>query len=162
MRDGEKRRILSVLVRDRPGVMQRVSGLFRRRGFNIDSIAEGPSEREGLARMTLTVRGDERTIEQIVKQLNKLVDVIKVSELDPERTVERQLALVKIKTRDRARAAELARAAGAEVVDVGRETITVEIVGEPRDVESLLELMNDIGSVVEIARTGIVAMERES
>lgn len=105
-----KRRVLSVLVKDRPGVMQRVSGLFRRRGFNIDSIAEGPSEREGLARMTLTVKGNEQTIEQVVKQLNKLVDVIKVSELDPERTVERQLALVKIRTKDRARAAELARA----------------------------------------------------
>ncbi len=156
-----RRRVISVLVKDQPGVMQRVSGLLRRRGFNIDSIAEGPSEREGLARMTLTVRGDERTVEQVVKQLNKLVDVIKVSELDPDRTVERELALVKIRTNERARAAELARAAGADVVNVGRETITVELAGEPRDVDSLIGLMEEIGEVVEVARTGIVAVERE-
>ncbi len=156
-----EKRVISVLVKDQPGVMQRVSGLLRRRGFNIDSIAEGPSEREGLARMTLTVRGDEKTVEQVVKQLNKLVDVIKVSELDPDRTVERELALVKIRTTERARAAELARAAGADVVSVGRETITVELAGEPRDVDSLIGLMEEIGEVVEVARTGIVAVERE-
>ncbi|MEE8402631.1 MAG: acetolactate synthase small subunit, partial [Candidatus Hydrothermarchaeaceae archaeon] len=94
--------ILVALVEDRPGVMQRVSGLFRKRNFNIDSITVGHSEKEGISRITMTVSGDERIIEQVIKQLNKLIEVIKVTKLDNENSVMRELALVKIKVKNEA------------------------------------------------------------
>ncbi|MDH5636201.1 MAG: acetolactate synthase small subunit, partial [Candidatus Bathyarchaeota archaeon] len=96
----EKNHIISAIVEHKPGVLYTVSNLFRRRGFNIESISVGPTEQSDLARMTITVNGDERTIEQVVKQLNKLIDVIKVSRLDPSSIVTRELALIKVRALD--------------------------------------------------------------
>jgi len=158
----EQNHIISAIVEHKPGVLYTVANLFRRRGFNIESISVGPIEQSDLARMTITVKGDERTIEQVVKQLNKLVDVIKVSRLDPTSIVTRELALIKVRALDtkvRSDVINYADIFRARVVDVSSESLMVEITGTSDKIDAFLDLMKPFG-VKEVARTGITALSR--
>ncbi len=136
--------------------------MFRRRGFNIESISVGPTEKEDLARMTITVNGDERTIEQIIKQLNKLIDVIKVSKLDPTKTVIREMALVRVNSPDtnvRSDIIQYAKIFRGRIVDVSPDSIMIEITGDSEKVNAFLDLVKRFG-VKEMARTGMTALAR--
>jgi acetolactate synthase-1/3 small subunit len=152
---------LSVLVEDRPGVLTRTAGLFAARGFNIHSLAVGPTEDDGLSRMTIVVDVKAKPLEQITKQLNKLVNVIKILELEPDDAVERELVLVKVRAEgdSRARVIEIADIFRARVLDVTAHTATLEATGTADKLEALLRLLEDFG-VVELARTGRVALAR--
>ena len=154
--------IISTIVEHKPGVLYTVANLFRRRGFNIESISVGSTEQSDLARMTITVQGDERTVEQVVKQLNKLVDVIKVGRLSPASIVTRELALIKVRavdTKSRSDVINYADIFRARVVDVSSESLTMEITGTPDKIDAFLDLMKPFG-VKEVARTGITALSR--
>jgi acetolactate synthase-1/3 small subunit len=152
---------LSVLVEDKPGVLTRVAGLFAARGFNIDSLAVGPTEAPGLSRMTIVVNVESKPLEQVTKQLNKLVNVIKILEHDPGSSVERELMLVKVKAKGEARARimEIADVFRVSIVDVTGTTLTVEASGKPEKLEALRELLAEYG-VVELSRTGRIALSR--
>ena len=152
---------LSVLVEDRPGVLTRVAGLFAARGFNIDSLAVGPTDAEGLSRMTIVVQVDRKPLEQVTKQLNKLINVIKILEHDPGTAVERELMLVKVRATDetRTRIMEIAQVFRVNIVDVTHSTLTVEATGKPEKLEALLELLRGFG-IVELSRTGRIALAR--
>jgi len=152
---------LSVLVEDRPGVLTRVAGLFAARGFNIDSLAVGPTDADGLSRMTIVVHVDRKPLEQITKQLNKLINVIKILEHDPGSAVERELMLVKVRASDetRPRIMEIAQVFRVNIVDVTHSTLTVEATGKPDKLEALLELLRGFG-IVELSRTGRIALAR--
>jgi acetolactate synthase-1/3 small subunit len=147
---------ISVLVEDRPGVLARISGLFSRRGFNIDSLAVGPTEDPGRSRMTIVVDCAERPLEQVTKQLNKLVHVLKIIELEPDRAVERELVLVKVKADPSVRYQIIEL---AEIVDVAPDALTIEATGSPAKVQAMLELLDPYG-IRELARTGRVALAR--
>jgi len=158
----EHNHIISTIVENKPGVLYSVSNLFRCRSFNIDSISVGPAEEVGLARMTIMVRGDDRTIEQVVKQLNKLIDVIKVTRLDPENIVTRELALIKVNapsTKARSDIINYADIFRARVVDVSSESLMMEITGASNKIDAFVNLMKPFG-VKEVARTGITALSR--
>ena len=152
---------LSVLVEDRPGVLARVAGLFAARGFNIHSLAVGTTEEAGLSRMTIVVDVQTKPLEQVVKQLNKLINVLKVLELEAGESVERELALIKVRAEGdaRARAIEIADIFRARIVDVSHGTLMVEATGTPEKVEALRELLEAFG-IVEMARTGRLALAR--
>jgi acetolactate synthase-1/3 small subunit len=152
---------ISVLVEDRPGVLTRVAGLFSARGFNIDSLAVGPTETPGLSRMTIVVQVASKPLEQITKQLNKLVNVIKILEHDPGTAVERELMLVKVRADEdsRPRIMEIAQVFRVNVVDVTHATLTIEATGKPEKLQALLQLLADFG-VVELSRTGRIALAR--
>ncbi len=152
---------LSVLVEDKPGVLARVAGLFSARGFNIDSLAVGPTESAGLSRMTIVVHVESKPLEQVTKQLNKLVNVIKILEHDPGAAVERELMLAKVRAKGdaRARIMEIAEVFRANIVDVTSSTLTVEASGKPEKLEALRELLSEYG-VVELSRTGRIALGR--
>lgn len=155
------RHTISVLVNNQPGVMQRVAGLFSRRGFNIDSITVGASEEEGLSRMVIVTTGDDRTVEQISKQLYKLIDVIKVVDLSNHPMVDRELALIKVNADAGARSEILSvvETFRAAVVDIGTNTMIVQVVGDPSKVDAMIELLKAYG-IRELNRTGITAMTR--
>jgi acetolactate synthase-1/3 small subunit len=158
----EQNHIISAIVEHKPGVLYSVSNMFRRRGFNIESISVGPTEQSDLARMTITVKGDERTIEQVVKQMNKLIDVIKVSRLDPANIVTREMALVKVHAPDAKARSDVVNYVDifrARVVDVSSESLMVEITGDSDKIDAFLNLMKPFG-VKEVARTGITALSR--
>lgn len=158
----EHTHIISTIVEHKPGVLYTVSNLFRRRGFNIDNISVGSAEETGLARMTITVKGDDRTIEQVVKQLNKLIDVIKVTRLDPDNIVTRELALIKVNTMNAKSRSDLINYADifrARVVDVSSESLMVEITGTSDKIDAFIDLMKPFG-LKEVARTGITALSR--
>jgi acetolactate synthase-1/3 small subunit len=152
---------LSVLVEDKPGVLTRVAGLFAARGFNIDSLAVGPTADDGLSRMTIVVHVDRKPLEQVTKQLNKLVNVIKILEHEPGDAVERELMLVKVRAggEDRHRVMEIATIFRANVVDLTHATLTLEATGKPEKLEALLGLLADFG-VSELSRTGRIALAR--
>ena len=152
---------LSVLVENKPGVLARVAGLFSRRGFNIDSLAVGITEDPDVSRMTITVDAEEHPIEQVTKQLHKLINIIKITDLDVEKTVARELALIKVKsdTKTRAEVMQLAEIFRAQILDVSRKTITVEITGTYEKLDAFERLLQPHG-VVEIVRTGRIAIER--
>ncbi len=152
---------ISVLVEDRPGVLARVANLFARRGFNIHSLAVGTTERPGRSRMTIVVDVQRKPLEQVEKQLHKLVNVLKVLELEPAAAVERELALVKVMAPagERAAVTEIADIFRARVVDVSESTLTVEATGSPDKLEAMLALLDPYG-VVELARTGRIALGR--
>ena len=156
-----KQHIISVLVENRAGTLSRVSGLFSRRGFNIDSLTVGETEDPSISRMTIAVTGDERVLEQIIKQLSKLVDVIAVRELDPSSCLRREIILVKIGVDEKSRPAviEIAGIFRARVVDVSQSTITIEATGNLEKINGLLLLLHPYG-ILELARTGLVALER--
>ncbi|MBS7646446.1 MAG: acetolactate synthase small subunit [Candidatus Bathyarchaeia archaeon] len=154
--------IISAIVEHRPGVLFRVSNMFRRRGFNIQSISVGPTEREELARITITVNGDEKLVEQIVKQLRKLIEVVKVSILDPKNTVIRELALIKVTAPDYRAKTDIINYAEifkGRVVDVSHKSLTIEVTGDPDKINAFINIMKPYG-IKEIARTGITALSR--
>jgi len=158
----EKTQVIAALVENKPGVLHSVSNMFRRRGFNIESITVGQTEQKGVARMTLTVSGDEKTLEQITKQMNKLIDVIKVNELEPDSIVTRELALVKINVPDvkgRSDIINCVEVFRGRVVDVSTESLMVEITGTPDKIDAFLNLMKTYG-ISELARTGLTALSR--
>jgi len=153
---------ISALVEHRPGVLYNISNMFRRRSFNIETISVGTAEQSDIARMTITVNGDERTVEQVVKQLNKLIDVIDVSILDPKSTVARELALIKVNTQDarvRADVINYTEIFKGHVVDVAHESLVVEITGDSDKIDAFIDLMKSFG-IKELARTGITALPR--
>lgn len=154
--------IISTIVEHKPGVLYTVSNLFRRRGFNIDNISVGPTEEPGIARMTIMVTGDNRTIEQVIKQLNKLIDVLKVTRLDPENIVTRELALIKVSatsTKARSDIINYADIFRARVVDVCTESLMMEITGTSDKIDAFVTLMKPFG-IKEVARTGITSLSR--
>jgi len=159
--NGNTLHTISVLVEDKPGVLTRVANLFSARGFNIDSLAVGPTETEGLSRMTIVVDVESKTLEQVSKQLNKLINVIKILEHEPGTAVERELMLVKVRAEGdaRARVLEICQIFRVRIADVTHQTVTIEAVGTPDKMSSLLELLEEFG-VVELSRTGRVALAR--
>ncbi len=152
---------ITVLVNDQPGVLQRVAGLFGRRGFNIESITVGSSEESGLSRMVIVTSGDNATLEQIQKQLYKLIDVIKVVELMPSSTVARELALIQVNAESHQRAELLSviEVFRATIVDVAPTKLTIQAVGEPSKINAMIELLKPYG-IVQMTRTGVTAMMR--
>lgn len=155
------RHVLSVLVENQSGVLSRVSGLFSRRGYNIDSLSVGETEDPKVSRMTIVVRGDDYILEQIKKQLNKLIDVIKIIELKSDQSIFRELAMIKVKADDSCRASviEIVGIFRAKIVDVANETLTVEMTGDEGKIEAFINLMKPYG-IKEIVRTGLTALER--
>ena len=154
---------LSVLVQDKPGVLARISALFSRRGFNIDSLAVGPTEQPDVSRMTVVVDVDVLPLEQVTKQLNKLVEVLKVVELDPLASVERELLIVKVRADATTRGPilETAQLFKARILDVTPEAMIIESTGNTSKHEALLEILTPFG-VKEIVKSGMVAMARGS
>ncbi len=152
---------IAALVEDKPGVLTRVASLFRRRGFNIASLAVGKSEQTGLSRMTFVVVGDQYTVDQATKQLDKLIDVVRVSDITSEDLVARELALIKVKSTPETRGEiiEIVQLFRANIVDVGTQTLVVETTGEEDKINALINLLEPFG-IAEMMRTGRVAMVR--
>lgn len=150
-----------MLVNDQPGVLQRVSGLFGRRGFNIESITVGQSEEIGLSRMVIVTLGDQHTLEQIEKQLYKLIDVIKVIDLGSKPMVARELALIKVKAdpAERPEIMGVVETFRASVVDIGATSLLVQVVGDTQKIDAMIELLKPYG-IKELSRTGVTAMIR--
>ncbi|WP_187385757.1 acetolactate synthase small subunit [Gorillibacterium timonense] len=157
----ETKHTISVLVNNQPGVLQRVAGLFGRRGYNIDSITVGASEEVGLSRMIIVTSGDDSTMEQIEKQLYKLIDVIKVVDLSENPNVEREVALIKVNAEPSARPEILGvvETFRASVVDIGPSAMIVQAVGGTDKVDAIVELLKPYG-IRELSRTGVTAMIR--
>ncbi len=159
-----KPRVVSAIVENKPGVLHSVANLFRRRNFNIESITVGATEQKDLARITITVTADEKTLDQVVKQLAKLIDVVKVTELDERNIVSRELALIKVKVpsvKERADIISCVHVFRGRVVDVSPDSLMVEITGTPDKIDAFQNLMKASG-VIELARTGITALSRGS
>jgi len=156
-----KKFTIAVLVNNQPGVLQRVSGLFGRRGFNIESITVGTSEEPGLSRMVIVTSGDDRTLERVSKQLYKLIDVIKVVDLSAHPMVGRELALIKVSAEPSARPEILGvvDTFRAAVVDIGSHTLMVQVVGDSDKIDAMVELLKPYG-IRELSRTGVTAMMR--
>ena len=156
-----KYHVISTLVENKPGVLQKVAGLFTRRDFNIDSITVGESEVEGLARMVITVKADDKILEQVTKQLNKLVDVIKIKDIT-KNAVKRELCLVKVNIPDEIARAEIIQYVNifrAKIVDVTEETLIIEITGDIEKTNAFISLLKGYG-IKKISRTGLTAMAR--
>lgn len=157
------RHVLSLLVEDKPGLLTRVAGLFARRGFNIESLAVGPTEMRGLSRITVVVDEDETLLEQVTKQLNKLVNVIKIVELDETSSVQREHVLIKVRADNQSRShvLEAVNLFRARVVDVVPEALTIEVTGDSAKIEAFLKVLDQYG-IKEIAQSGLIAMGRGS
>jgi len=154
--------IVTALVENKPGVLFRVTNLFRARNFNIESITVGSTEQKDLSRMTITTNSDERTLDQLVKQLRKLIDVVEVKVLDTSKTVYRELALIKMKAVDPTTRSEIINYATifrGSILDIGKETITVEITGTPDKIDAFKNLVEHYG-IAQISRTGVSALPR--
>ena len=154
---------LSVLVEDEAGVLTRIAGLFARRGFSIQSLAVGSAEQDDVSRITMVVGGDENTIEQLTKQLYKLVNVIKVQDITKTPCVERELMLVKVNANanNRQEVIELAQVFRARIVDISDDTVTIEVVGDPGKMVAILQMLEKFG-IKESARTGKISLVRDS
>ena len=152
---------LSVLVEDKPGVLARVAALFSRRGFNIQSLAVGPTDQKAMSRMTIVVTAEETPLEQITKQLNKLINVIKIVEQDEDNMVARQLALIKVRTdaATRSQVIEAVNLFRAKVIDVSTESLTIEATGTEEKLEALLRILEPYG-IRETVQSGVVALSR--
>lgn len=153
---------ISVLVENHAGVLSRISGLFSRRAFNIDSLAVGPTDDQTISRITIVVDGNEYTVEQVEKQLNKLIDTIKVKTLDGSGDfIQRELMLVKVSTQasQRSEVMNIVRIMGASIIDISKTTLTIEITNTTQQIELLLELLSPYG-IKETVRTGVVAIEK--
>ena len=161
MNDGIHRRTIIALVHDKPGVLARISGLFRRRGVNIESLAVGHSEQAGFSRMTFVVGGAENSVKNISSQLNKLIDVVEASDISDKNIVWRELALIKVKCNQsqRVEILELSKVFRVNVVDVGINNITFELTGGKSKIDSFVELLDQFG-VIEVMRTGRIATLR--
>jgi acetolactate synthase-1/3 small subunit len=152
---------LSVLVQNKPGVLTRVAGLFARRGFNIDSLVVAETENPSVSRMTITVDEQDHPVEQVTKQLHKLINVLKITDLDPANSVERELLLIKVKADAQSRSAimQIVEIFRARIIDVSAEVLIIEMTGAREKVSALMELLSPFG-VVELMRTGRIAMSR--
>ncbi|HEY5454456.1 MAG TPA: acetolactate synthase small subunit [Acidothermaceae bacterium] len=152
---------LSVLVENKPGVLARIASLFARRGFNIDSLAVGPTEYPDVSRMTIVVNVEDNPLEQVTKQLNKLINVLKIVELEPASSVSRELLLVKVKAdpQIRSQVLEIVQLFRAKVIDVAVDAVTIEATGGAEKIEALLRVLEPFG-VKELAQSGMVAMGR--
>ena len=154
--------IIAAILEHKPGVLYKVANMFRRRNFNIESITLGPSRLSDLARMTIKVYGDEDMVEQITKQMNKLVDVIKVSILEPSKSVIREMALIKVHTSDTKARSEIIQYVDifrCRIIDVSPNSVIVEITGDSEKIDAFVDLSRSFG-IKEIARTGITALSR--
>lgn len=153
---------ISVLVENKFGVLARISGLFSSRGFNIDSLTVGATDDPEIARMTIIVKGDDRILEQVTKQLHKLIDVIKVSDLTNEERIERELILIKVSSEGRrAEIIEIANIFRAKIVDVAPKSVIIEMTGDDEKIKALVELLKPFG-IKELVRTGKIAILRGS
>jgi acetolactate synthase-1/3 small subunit len=152
---------LSVLVENKPGVLTRVAGLFARRGFNIDSLVVAETENPAVSRMTITVNEQDHPMEQVTKQLHKLINVIKITSLDPAASVERELLLIKVKAdaQSRSEIMQIVEIFRAKIIDVNSEVLLIEMTGTREKVGAFMDLLDPFG-VVELMRTGRVAMGR--
>ena len=152
---------LAILVENKPGVLTRVAGLFSRRGFNIESLAVGVTENADISRMTIVVSGDDRILEQVEKQLNKLIDVIRVSDIPPEESVNRELALIKVgvDSSTRAEVMQIVDIFRAKIVDVGIKSLIIEVTGDESKINAMEQLLRQFG-IKEMVRTGKIAMNR--
>ncbi len=154
---------ISVLVEDEAGVLSRIAGLFARRGFNIESLAVGPAEQVGVSRITMVVQGDDSVIEQLIKQLYKLISVLKVQDITETPCVERELMLVKVNANaaNRAEVIQITQIFRARIVDLSEDSLTIQVVGDPGKMVAIIQMLNKFG-IREIARTGKIALIRES
>ena len=162
MSQDTKVHIVAALVEHKSGVLQKIAGMFSRRGFNIENISVGPIEDPTLARITIAVKGDERIVEQLIKQLSKLIDVVKISRLDPATAVTRELALVKVHAPNasvRSDVIQYANIFRGRVIDASPESLILEITGTNSKIDAFIDLMKDFG-IKEIARTGTTALAR--
>jgi acetolactate synthase-1/3 small subunit len=152
---------LSVLVENKPGILARVAGLFARRGFNIDSLAVGTTEHRDISRMTIVVNVEDRPLEQVTKQLNKLINVIKIVELDPVVSVERELVLIKVRAdqETRSQVLETVQLFRAKVIDVAVDAVTIEATGSKDKLEALIRVLEPFG-IKELVQSGMVAIGR--
>jgi acetolactate synthase I/III small subunit len=156
-----RKHVLSVLVENKPGVLTRISGLFARRGFNIDTLAVGPTDDESVSRMTIVLDGAAHPIDQVTKQLHKLVNVIKIRDLEPEETIAREMALFKVSAdgQNRAEIMQLADIFRARIIDVSGRTVTIEVTGTADKIEAFESMVRPFG-LVEMVRTGEIAIAR--
>ena len=154
---------ISVLVEDEAGVLTRIAGLFARRGFNIETLAVGPAEKAGISRITMVVPGDDLIIEQLIKQLYKLINVLKVQDITQIPCVERELMLVKVNANAsyRSEIVQLVQIFRARIVDIAEDSLIIEVVGDPGKLVAISQMLNKFG-IREIARTGKIALTRES
>ncbi len=160
----EKSFLISTIVENKPGVLHKIANMFSRRGFNIESLSVGETVGQDLARMTIIIKGDEATAEQLIRQLGKLIDVINVTLLDPNGSVERELALIKLKlnrTEDRVTIMDYTNIFRGRIIDVATDSVVVEITGTPNKMNAFINLTSRFG-ILEIARTGITALSRGS
>ena len=158
----ERVHIFTALVEHKPGVLQRIASLFARRKFNIESITVGATDHPDIARMTIVTRGDDRVLEQISKQMNKLVNVIRVSDISPENAVSRELCIVKVNApteKQRSQAIQYASVFRGNVVDVSPRSVSVEVVGDTDKISAFINMMRTMG-IKEIARTGVTSIQR--
>jgi acetolactate synthase-1/3 small subunit len=155
--------IISVLVENKAGVLAKISGLFSRRGFNIESLAVGPTEDEKISRITIVVNAETHSMEQVIKQLYKLINVIKIQELDPSNIVERELVLIKVSADNNTRAEilEIINIFRANIVDVAKKSLIIEITGNSSKIQGLEDLLKPYG-ILELIRTGKIACTRGS
>jgi acetolactate synthase-1/3 small subunit len=152
---------LAVTVENKPGVLTRVTTMFRRRGFNIDSLTVGATENPTISRMTIVVQGDDKIIEQVTKQLHKLIDVIKIIDVTEARAVERELVLVKVKAdaNVRTEVMQIVEIFRARIVDIGKNTLIIEVTGDSGKIDAIEEALRPFG-IIELVRTGKIAMLR--
>jgi acetolactate synthase-1/3 small subunit len=156
-----KKHIITALVENHPGVLSHISGLFARRGFNIDSLAVGRTERDDVSRMTIVVEGDDSILEKVTKQLNKLIDVIKVSDFVDTSVVDREMILIKVKASatTRSEIMQIVDIFRARIVDVSRESLIVEVTGDEGKLLAIIDLLRPFG-IMEMVRTGKIALAR--
>jgi acetolactate synthase-1/3 small subunit len=157
------RHIVGMIVEDKPGVMQKISGMFTRRGFNIDTIAVGKSETAGLSRITLSMIADENTLEQLIKQLYKTINVIRVFKMPEKGSVVRELCLVKVYIKDENSRSEVMKYSDVfkgKIVDISPSSATIQLVGAPEKIDAFLDILRPFG-MKEVARTGIIAISRD-
>ena len=158
-----RKHILSILVENKPGVLARIAGLFSRRGFNIDTLAVGPTDDPSISRVTLTLDGAVHPIDQVTKQLHKLVNVLKIRDMEPEETVAREMAMFKVSAavENRAEIIQFAEIFRAKIVDVSRRTMTIEVTGSADKIEAFERMIRPHG-LIEMVRTGEIAIARGS
>lgn len=156
-----RKHTLAVIVENRPGVLTRVTTLFRRRGYNIESLAVGETENPSISRITIMVMGDEKVLEQVTKQLYKLVDVIKIVDITDKRSVERELVMIKVRAdvNVRAEIVQIVDIFRARIVDIGRTSLIIEVTGDSGKIDAIVESLKPFG-IIELVRTGIIAMVR--
>jgi acetolactate synthase-1/3 small subunit len=157
-----KTKIISVLVENKPGVLHSIANLFRRRNFNIESITVGATQHQDIARMTITVNADEKTLDQVVKQVAKQIDVLKIEALEPGNFVMREIALIKVEIADSKKRSDVinfVKVFRSRIIDISSDSLTVEITGGPDKINAFINLMTTFG-VLELARTGITALAR--